>query len=356
MKVLFAPASRRADLTEGPLRAAGIQVRMVPYTSSGPLARLSLAQRTARATLLAPADILLTDICSSRALLFTLPANLRRLPLVLRPQGDSWQEDEDLRLQRRAGRLRSLLDPGLLNLFYRRAQAILPVSKFLGKVILRNTKVNADTITPIPLAVDTSRFAPAARPAHLKDQLGWQAEHIVSLVLNFTYVQKLAGLEAFLPVLRALVEKYADVAVVIAGDGPLRRDFQERKRDVLDHPRILLPGHLANIENLYQCSDVLAHFSFLDACPNVLVEAWASETPVVVNDYEPLLEKLKPGENGYVLSNEADVDAALSIFERLLYDPDHRSELGRRGRRMVVEQLSQASLGRHLREALEKLL
>lgn len=356
MKVLFAPAGHRAHLTEGPLRAAGVEVQAVRHRPPGTLARLSLACRTALATLSSPADILLTDMCSSLALLPTLPGDLRRRPLVLRAQSDSWREEQDLHLQGKAGALRSILDPGLQNHFYRKAAAILAVSESLKEPIVRNAGVEPDNITAIPPPVDATRFAPADDPEAVKRELGFDHAHIISAVVMFKFVQKLAGLEHFLPILRAVVEKHSDVAVVIAGDGALRSEFEQRNWQWLDHPRMILPGYLDKIEKVYQCSDTFVHFSLFDACPNVLLEAWACEKPVVVNDYAPLLANLRPAVNGYLIRGDADVEEAVSIFEPLLYDPEHRRELGRRGRSMVVEQFSEAAIGQRFREVFERVV
>lgn len=356
MRVLFAPAGWRAEQTEGPLRAAGVEVNTVHFRPPAKLARLSLAGRTLATTLFARADILLCDMCSSLAMLPLAPALLRRWPLVLRPHSDLWREAQDMRMQGRGGLVRSFFDPGLQNWFYRRAAAILPVSEALREPIARNAGVDPDLITPIRLAVDAERFAPAPDPEAIKRELGFEHEHIVSLVMPFQFLQKVSGLERFLPVLRELVERHPDVAVIIAGDGILRRDFEQRNRELLDHPRLILPGHLDTIERLYQCSDVLAHFSLFDSWARVLYEAWACAKPVVVNDYAPLLQSLRPGENGYVLGNDAHVEEALPIFERLIYDADHRRELGEAGQEMVVRELSEQTLGRLLRAELEKLL
>ncbi|GAH15553.1 unnamed protein product [marine sediment metagenome] len=120
MRVLFAPAGWRAEQTEGPLRAAGVEVNTVHFRPPAKLARLSLAGRTLATTLFARADILLCDMCSSLAMLPLAPALLRRWPLVLRPHSDLWREAQDMRMQGRGGLVRNLLDPGLQNWFYRR--------------------------------------------------------------------------------------------------------------------------------------------------------------------------------------------------------------------------------------------
>ena len=121
---------------------------------------------------------------------------------------------------------------------------------------------------------------------------------------------------------------------------------------MLEHPRLLAPGHINCVERLYQCSDFLAFFSLLDGCPNVPLEAWASGLPVVVNDYAPLTEHLREGETGHCVGNDADPDECLPIFNRLLDDADLRQAMGRRARAIVVEEFAPEVIGARLARAL----
>jgi len=359
MRVLIAPAAARARVKIAePLERVGVEVEMC-VASDSPRRRELLGDLFAslsRAAMTA-ADVVLTDMAMTfPAVAAGLGASLRGRPFVLRPRGDWWQEHEDLRQRGKLGLAGGAWAIELFEGCFSKAAAILPVSETLKQMLLEHVDLDSERMTPVPVPINTERFRPAADPAAIKRELGYDYEHVVALVTNFAFLKKVAAVERFLPVLRRLVEEREDTAVVIAGGGDLRADFIARNREVFEHARLLAPGYVSDVERLYQCSDFVPFFSFLDACPNVPLEAWACETPVVVNDYAPLMEHLREGETGYVVGNNADPEECLPIFNRLLDDPQLRRTMGERGRRIVMETFTPEIIGQRLARALESVL
>ncbi len=359
MRVLIAPAARRARVKIAePLQRVGVEVEMCVASDTphkGELLRDAIAGLTR--TAISTADVVLTDmVMTFPAVAASLGASLRGRPFVLRPRGDWWQEHEDLRLRGELGLAGSRWAVELFEDCFRSAAAILPVSETLKQMLLEHIVVDPNRMIPVPIAINTERFRPARDPAVVKRELGYKHEHIVALVTNFTFLKKVAAVERFLPALRALVEQREDTAVVIAGDGDVRPNFMAGNRDLLNHPRLILAGYVDRIERLYQCSDFVPFFSFLDACPNVPLEAWACARPVVVNDYPPLTEHLRESETGYVVANNADPHECLPIFNRLLDDAELRRTMGERGRKLVTQTFAPEVVGQRLAEALEGVL
>lgn len=268
--------------------------------------------------------------------------------IVLR--GDPWQEYEDQARRGGKSRLKASIDAWAAKRNADLVDLMLPLSQTLRKWVLGKTDIEPDKLVAVPLAVNLEPFAETPTEERPPE---WRHEHLISLATMFTFKQKIAGVERFLPLLRAVVEKY-DAAVVIAGDGPLREQFLQDNRELLDHPNILVPGYVSNMPSLYHWSDFVCHFSLLDVMPKVPLEAWGCGLPVVVNDYEPLTEHVQPGVNGYILPDDGSVEECMPIIDRLLTDPEHRRELGENGRRMVHEQFVPEPIGAQLRRVLEE--
>ncbi|MFP3904730.1 MAG: glycosyltransferase family 4 protein [Armatimonadota bacterium] len=340
MRVLFAPASSKCERVLSPLTAAGVDVELVIHRPGGAWQTVKWLAASTAANLSRHADIVLTDACNTPHLMSVTPRFFRHSPVVFRPRGDAWSENASSRPDAGVMRSPASLSEALLPTLYRRADAIAAVSSSLGQTIIDRCAIDESKLTVIREPVDLERFTPVEDRSAAKSELDLQYDHVVCLVSNFVYPDKVTGIERFLPVLHALVEKHPDVAVVVAGGGPLHAPFCERNARWLEHARIIVPGFIDTIELLYQAADFLVHFSFLDTLALVLFEAWACGVPVVVNDYPAFRENVKPGETGYIVSNEADPQEALPIFERLLYDDEHRYELGSRGRRYAEEHAS----------------
>ena len=101
-----------------------------------------------------------------------------------------------------------------------------------------------------------------------------------------------------------LIEESPDFAhdLVIAGDGELRADLEERARSGPGASRIHFSGARQYAESLALIREaaMLVLSSESEGCPNVILEAMSLETPVIVSDIRPLLELVTQGVNGEV--------------------------------------------------------
>lgn len=358
LRVLLTPASsRRAKLVE-PLRAVGTDLRVVPARARGRLGLLRNMATAFSAAAFTSADVVLAD----EAVTFVATAawrgaRLRGRPFILRARGDWFQEAEDKASRGEMGAAGSPRAHRLFRRCFESADGIIPVSEALGEILRARMDLDPERMIAIPPPTDTERFHPAdeAERSRIKTELGYECAHLLPVVTGFQFAQKVAGVERFLPLLRALVDAREDTTVVIAGDGPLHAEFLERNRELLDHPHLLTPGFVKGVERLYRCASFVPFFSLLDACPNVLPEAWASGRAVVVNDYAPLTENLREGETGLVLREPDDVAGCLETMTHLLDDEPLRESMGEAGRRVAEEQFAPAAIGAWLSDAITTL-
>ena len=360
MRVLLTPASPRTQtkLVE-PLRAVGTDVRVTPARARGRLGLLRNMMSAFTSAACASADVIFTDeAVTFAAAAAWRGAQLRGRPFILRPRGDWFQEAEDKAERGQMGAAGSPHAHRLFRRCFESATGIIPVSEALGDILLARMDLDRERMIVVPPPTDIERFRPAdeAEVARLKTELGYECAHLLPVVTGFQFAQKVAGVERFLPALRALVDAREDTTVVIAGDGPMHSEFIERNRELLDHERLLAPGFVKGVERLYRCAGFVPFFSLLDACPNVLPEAWASGRPVVVNDYAPLLENLREGETGFVLREADDIAGTLEIMNRLLDDEPLRERMGEAARRVAEEQFAPEAIGARLSDAIAKLM
>ena len=122
--------------------------------------------------------------------------------------------------------------------------------------------------------------------------------------------------------------------LILAGDGPSEEELRKQASHGPAAARIRFPGLRPWGETLR----LIQGASFLilashdsEGCPNVLLEAMALGTPVIVSDNPRLLEMITPGVNGEVFAQK-DAAALQACLERVqLDDPRRRSEYAREG-------------------------
>ncbi len=140
------------------------------------------------------------------------------------------------------------------------------------------------------------------------------------------------GLPLLLDAMPAIIERYPDVQLLIAGPGDVDEVCAEAPAQVLDHVRFL--GLVSDEEKVRAF-----HSADLYVAPNtggesfgiVLLESMASGTPVLASDIEAFRLVLEDGRCGALFGNEDAVALADQVCE-LLSDPARRAELSAAGR------------------------
>lgn len=128
----------------------------------------------------------------------------------------------------------------------------------------------------LPNGIDPARFAPGPP---VRERFGLPQDRKIVLMVSALIDSKrvLEGMEA--------IAALPEVHLVVAGDGPLRDDF-----DALGQR--LMPGRferrtfsLDQMPDLYRSADVMLHPTFHESFGNVYAEAMAVGIPVVAHDY-----------------------------------------------------------------------
>jgi glycosyltransferase involved in cell wall biosynthesis len=224
---------------------------------------------------------------------------------------------------------------------FRRAAVITGPSEDLCR---RAERLGADSrrVRTVPYGVDARRFAPdpGARSA-VRQELGLGDEPVV--VSAGRLVRK-KGFEFLIDAAAILARTHANVHVLIAGDGDLRGELEQRARQAMP-ARVSLLGNRPQheIARLIAAADVVAVPSVrdeagnVDGLPNFALEALASETPVVATRAGGLPQAIDDGVNGRLVP-ERDTAALADAIAGLLDQPAVARLFGRNARERVIRQ------------------
>ncbi len=235
----------------------------------------------------------------------------------------------------------------LVNWRLNQADALVGVSKFTADSYPRLAGVPASKVFAVLNAVDPRAFTPevaAAGRASMRQQLGLPRDvPVIACVARMTrWKAQHTVIDAFAQLRR----QFPDARLVLAGlpgdtalEGPGDyRDYLMRRVEALGLSEcVSFPGFLsqADMPCFYGAIDVLAHPSHEEPFGLVLVEAMASEKPVVAIDGGGVPEIITSGLDGYLVPREAP-GAMAEAVQRLLCDPSHAREVGVAGRRRVL--------------------
>ena len=365
IEVLFVNPSNRAEGVICLMRREGMTIRKLEWRSAESKSeKLALIIKLISSFWREPVAesqktrIVFVDGSDWRSVIALVIARFKRLPFVIRLRGDLREElSSESRYQTSDRSLRrgSLLMVQLFldDFVLRRATLILPVSKFLAGNIQMYLKIPATrfSILPVPVKISniTRNFEEYTQSII---QITSPPGRFIMMVTNFNYSKKIAGIRHFMPQILQVLEIHPDLSLAIAGQGA---HFEEFKKEMQQRSnRIFMLGYRNDIARFYAAAELFVHLSFLDAFPNVVIEAQAAGLPVIVNNFGGLLEGLRrPG--GVVVDNDSP-DGLVCAIREVLADPVAARERAALSRGDVLAEFSEASLSARLGEIFHQLL
>lgn len=97
----------------------------------------------------------------------------------------------------------------------------------------------------------------------------------------------------FVEAANLLVKNYSDYVFVIVGQGSLEQQIRDKIKQHKLEDRFRLIPFSDEIENIYAMSDIFVHCAHWEPLANVLLEARASNLPIVATDVDGSLEALE---------------------------------------------------------------
>ena len=343
------------------IESTGLDLRYFQLDASRPcFERLRVLRRVIAATWQEREQAvgLMIDFIGGYSLAAMLVCWLTGVPFVIRLRGDIWHETrEALHLARSFTRkifhYRQLL---LARFVVRHANLIIPTSIFLKERILAEVKVKdaaQERVIPVSEFLELDYFRPERVKPGARQILGLPEDaRVICTVTNFSYQAKARGLYVIVTVLNPLMQADGRIHWLIAGSGLFQAEFvrtvmaQAQSKD-----NILFLGHCSDIKSIYLASDLLIHFSFMDAFPAVVLEAQACGLPVIVNHFGGMPEQVRPGETGYIV-NPTEPMAVQHLIRHLLDDPEQRTRMGLAGRQWVESKFNYQAVGERFEQAL----
>lgn len=165
----------------------------------------------------------------------------------------------------------------------------------------------------------------------------------VSLIVCVARLVPRKGHVHLLDALATVLEKRADVRLVIVGDGPTRRDLERCCGDRGLTPHVVFLGQRLDVPRILRGSDVFVLPSEAEGFGRVILEAMAATKPVVASRVGGIQEIVVHGETGFLVSPRNPRELAERLLE-LLDDPQRAAELGHAGRRRLLEHFSMQSM------------
>lgn len=148
-----------------------------------------------------------------------------------------------------------------------------------------------------------------------------------------------------------LRKEYPHVRLVIVGHGPERSALDKVVEASGCRDRIVLLGQVSDIRAVLERLDVFVLPSISETFSNAVLEAMATQTPVILSDTGGSREMVRHGYDGYIYE-QGNVDELQSLVERLVNDRQLRDALGKTARATILERFTIAKMIREYQRLL----
>ena len=130
---------------------------------------------------------------------------------------------------------------------------------------------------------------------------------------------------------KKISDKHPEYKLIIYGEGPLRRELQNRIESYGLEERVLLAGNKSNVMDYTKNAYAFAFSSDFEGLPNALIEAMALGLPCVSTDCSPggARELIRNRENGMLVPC-GDSEKMADAMDYILSNPSEAAEMGRR--------------------------
>jgi len=209
-------------------------------------------------------------------------------------------------------------------------------------------------------AVDTERFKPNLKSRQkARQNYGFKEVDFIMGMAGRLAEEKgqLFCLKTLLPILK----KNSNCKVLIAGDAKIHPDTKY-PGEILSFIRhnhldgcVIMTGFVEDMNGFYNAIDLFLLPSFREPFGRVLIEAMATEKPVIASRVGGVPEVVDNEINGFLV-NPHDADSWCECIDKLINDKSLRVQLGKAGRRKVLEKFTLGNITSKIVSMYDELL
>ncbi|NGQ94435.1 glycosyltransferase [Brevibacillus sp. SYP-B805] len=225
------------------------------------------------------------------------------------------------------------------------------VSDAIGE-ILRKEGVPPQAISLIYNGIDMGPFRQRERRADDRSRLfaEWGIDPDAFVFGSVARLVPVKGLSFLLQAFALFLQENTSrpYRLVLVGDGPERMTLQQQAEELGILPLVTFAGFRRDIPTCLHAFDAFVHSSLYEGLGYTIIEAMASEIPVVATNAGGVKELVKPEETG-LLVEPGNARALADAMHRLAADADLRTRLTAQALQLVertftIEQMADRTL------------
>jgi glycosyltransferase involved in cell wall biosynthesis/predicted ATP-grasp superfamily ATP-dependent carboligase/predicted metal-dependent phosphoesterase TrpH len=211
------------------------------------------------------------------------------------------------------------------------AAPLVAVSDEIRRMLVEEIGLLAEEIKVVHNGVPVDEVAQGDCPS--REELGLPtAGRLIGVVGR---LHPIKGPDVMIDAMPKLLEAAPDVRLLFFGQGHMRPELEQRVARLGLGDAVSFMGYAENIRDVMHCLDLVVVPSRYEGLSLTLIEAMATELPIVATNVGGTPEAITDGENGLLVPVE-DPGALAEACLRLLTDPELAARLAEQAQRRAV--------------------
>lgn len=218
-------------------------------------------------------------------------------------------------------------------LLARWTDAFVAVAESHGCYLAAHEGCPAEKVRVIPNGIDVEQFHPRWPSDRLRKEFDLPPDAPVAGIV--AALRPIKQHEMFLHTAALVYAAEPAARFLIVGDGPERQRLESLAQSLGIAEAVRFVGTRGDVAELLGLMDVVLLTSRMEANPICLLEAMATEKPVVATRVGSVPESVQDGRTGYLVA-PGDSRAMTAHVLDLFASPERAAEMGRAGRERVI--------------------
>ncbi len=272
-----------------------------------------------------------------------LAAKLAGVPLIFSSLHKMWDKDKD---KSTVGYLNKLLIPY--------TDKIIAVGEKAKKFLVEFEKIDQSKIEVICNGVDVDLY-PSKNKEKVRQELSIPADALVVGIVASLRTEK--GHAVFLEAAEKVRAVFDNVNFIICGDGSEKEFINKKIKKLGLSGAVHMLGMRRDVPEIMAALDVLvlASYPYVETFPNVVLEAMASQKPVVATNVGCITEIVTEGETGRIVPVNDPASMAEAIIS-ILKNRGSRKRMGTKAREIVCEKFTLDKMVKQREALFERFL
>ncbi len=204
------------------------------------------------------------------------------------------------------------------------------LSESVKQSTIRELHLPAKRITVVPLGIIPEKFNAKRFPeAVVQTKSGLKLDEAYPILLNVARLSAVKGQKDLLETMPQILGHFPGARLLIAGDGPLLKELEQRRDHLNLQKTVLLLGERSDVPVLLGLSDIFVFSSYFEGLPGAVIEAMAAGKPVVAFDIPSVRELVEDGSTG-ILVGERNIASFAESVVQLARSPETTRKMGER--------------------------